>query len=83
MPENNVKPATRRSARLADKSIKTIECTSIEELISCYEEERCEARGATYRALVLFSGSGSVEEALRYRFPDIEIVAVDIDYPSV
>ena len=82
VPEGDVKPVTRRSARLADQSLKTIEDTSIEELISCYEEERCEARSATYRALVLFSGSGSVEEALRYRFPDIEIVAVDIDPKS-
>ena len=75
------KSITRRSARLADKS-KMAECTALEELVSCYEEERCEVRRTPVKALVLFSGSGSVEEALRQRFPGIEIVAVDIDPKS-
>eukprot|EP00976_Prorocentrum_cordatum_P098075 1191254-Prorocentrum_minimum.AAC.1 len=48
-PDSDVKLTTRRSTRLADKSkISAVqECTTIEELESCYEEERCEVRHAT------------------------------------
>eukprot|EP00976_Prorocentrum_cordatum_P066833 1178477-Prorocentrum_minimum.AAC.1 len=75
--ENLPGPGVRCSARLqhvaAEKAMVAV---------ALYESELKVVRNQTLRALVLFSGSGSVERALQQRFPRIRITSLDIDPKS-
>eukprot|EP00976_Prorocentrum_cordatum_P105265 1194210-Prorocentrum_minimum.AAC.2 len=50
--------------------------------VALYESESKVVRNQTLRTLVLFSGSGSVEQALQRRFPRIVITSLDVDPKS-
>ena len=50
--------------------------------VAMYESELQVAQNPVRRALVLFCGSGSVERVLEQIYPDIQIVALDIDPKS-
>ena len=67
--------ATRRSARLR-RSADT-QARAEQAVLQYLGETRL--INATPRALVLFSGSGSVERALRVQFPRIQVMSLDID----
>ena len=53
-----------------------------DEAIAQYEGDRAVGRRKHMRALVLFSGSGSVEQHLFQTFPHIEVTALDTDPKS-
>jgi hypothetical protein len=80
-------PQPRRSARLRQGRTACLVADwekqlAAERAVAQYEAELCVVANPVRRALVLFSGSGSVERGLRERFPGIEIMSLDIDPSS-
>ena len=80
----------RRSARLLQESCNVREALDVAirrqetaaAAVAEYESEQRVVCNPVRRALVLFSGSGSVEQALRHLHPDIQIVSLDNDPKS-
>eukprot|EP00976_Prorocentrum_cordatum_P106370 1194433-Prorocentrum_minimum.AAC.10 len=77
----------RRSGRLQGRAATAFALTerlhrSGENAVAWYESEEQMVKTPPVKALVLFSGSGSVEGALRRRFPGVDFVSLDIDPKS-
>ena len=79
----------RRSARLQQRekngmvlTVTDRAKTAIEEAVALYEQRSQESRDKGLRALVLCSGTGSVERVLKRKYPGIQIMSLDIDAKS-
>jgi hypothetical protein len=76
-PQPPVRPAVAcRAARLVTDWERWL---AAERAVAQYEAELCVVDNPARRALVLFSGSGSVEQGLRERSPGIETVSLNSD----
>ena len=62
--------------------LRQVAAGAAEQAVAAYEGEQMVVRNQTQRALVLFSGSGSVERTLRRMYPRIQITSLDIDPKS-
>ena len=86
---SRVDPTVRRSSRLAKLKPETaaalnhLQCKySADAALAQYDHHDIIVRNNSIRALVLFSGSGSVEQQLARMFPRSVIISLDIDPKS-